>query len=152
MIESNRLSQKLQELRKREGFSQSKLADLVGVSFMTIRRWESGEVIPRLDEIKRLADVLHITVDELLNDSNNDRVELVISWNWEDMKKGEMNMADNNFKIVLGEEGQVGVTGMARLTSFESINEFVERFRKQLIVAYKAQIERGVIQPAIQEA
>ena len=152
MIESNRLSQKLQELRKREGFSQSKLADLVGVSFMTIRRWESGEVIPRLDEIKRLADVLHITVDELLNDSNNDKVELVISWNWEDMKKGEMNMADNNFKIVLGEEGQVGVTGMARLTSFESINEFVERFRKQLIVAYKAQIERGVIQPAIQEA
>ena len=101
MIESNRLSQKLQELRKREGFSQSKLADLVGVSFMTIRRWESGEVIPRLDEIKRLADVLHITVDELLNDSNNDKVELVISWNWEDMKKGEMNMADNNFQCFL---------------------------------------------------
>ena len=49
---NNEFSRRLQELRKREGFSQAKLAELVGVSFMTVRRWECGEVIPRLNEIK----------------------------------------------------------------------------------------------------
>ena len=57
LAEFENFSQMLVSLRKHEGFSQSKLAELIGVSFMTIRRWESGEVIPRLDEIKRLAEI-----------------------------------------------------------------------------------------------
>ena len=48
MSDTEGLSQRLRELRKSNRLSQSVLAELTGVSFMTIRRWESGEVIPRI--------------------------------------------------------------------------------------------------------
>ena len=51
---SDEFPPRLKELRKRAGLSQSKFADLNGVSFMTVRRWESGEVIPRMNEIKQM--------------------------------------------------------------------------------------------------
>ncbi len=119
---------------------------------MTIRRWESGEVIPRIDEVKRLAEILHVTVEDLLKGFQRDKAEIVISWNWEDMKKGEMKMEDNKFKLILGEDGQIGINGIGRITSLEGIEEFLGRVREQLTVALEAQIKRGAIQPAVQGA
>ena len=58
---------RLRDFRKKAGFTQIDLADLVSVHETTIRRWESGKGIPRMDEIKKLANALNVTEDELLN-------------------------------------------------------------------------------------
>ena len=150
MAEFEKFSQMLVSLRKRENLTQSKLAELTRVSFMTIRRWESGEVIPRIDEVKRLAEILHVTVEDLLKGFQRDKAEIVISWNWEDMKKGELKMEDNKFKLILGEEGHIGINGIGRITSLADIDEFLGRVREQLTIALDAQIKRGAIQPAVQ--
>lgn len=117
------ISSRIRDLRKKRGLNQFELSEEVGVSVDSIRRWESNKQFPRANELSDLASVLKVTVDELLNGTQEDKAELVISWNWEDMKKGEMKMEDNKFKLVLGEDGQIGINGMGRITSFEGIEE-----------------------------
>ncbi len=63
----NNFSQRLKTLRKKAGLTQEKLAELTNVHEITVRRWESEERQPRMDEIKKLANALNVTEDELLN-------------------------------------------------------------------------------------
>ena len=151
MAEFENFSQMLVSLRKREGFSQSKLAELIGVSFMTIRRWESGEVIPRIDEVKRLAEILHVTVDELLNGVQDGKVRVVLAYDWQKYEGG-IDMASNGFDVILGKDGEIGLKGSGKLTSREAIEEFLANVRLQVESAFEAQIKRGAIQPSVQGA
>src|SRR6185369_6894411 len=57
----------LAALRKKRGFSQAKLAELVGVEQPTIQRWEKGKRLPDLDSLKTLAEVLGVTPGSLLD-------------------------------------------------------------------------------------
>ena len=74
-------AQHLKDLRKRAGLSQSDLAKLVDVSLLTIFRWENEERQPRLEEIKKLAEVLQVSESELLNGpvTKNWELNLVVS-------------------------------------------------------------------------
>ena len=137
---------RIRELRKRQGLNQFDLAEAIGVSVDSVRRWESNKQIPRADELSNLALTLHVTANELLNGPSSERVELVLSWNWEDMKKGEIRMNENKFKLVLGDDGMIGLNGAGRITSADEIEEFLGRVRKELEIALEAQIKRGVVQ------
>ena len=139
-------------IRKKRKITQEELAQALSINTITLSRWENGHFEPKASMIKKLCDVLCCTESELLNSNQEDKAELVISWNWEDMKKGEMKMEDNKFKLVLGEYGQIGINGMGRITSFEGIEEFLGRVREQLTIALEAQIKRGAIQPSVQGA
>lgn len=139
-------------IRKKRKITQEELAQALSINTITLSRWENGHFEPKASMIKKLCDVLCCTESELLNSNQEDKAELVISWNWEDMKKGEMKMEDNKFKLVLGEDGQIGINGMGRITSLEGIEEFLGRVREQLTVALDAQIKRGAIQPSVQGA
>ena len=137
---------RIRELRKRQWLNQFDLAEAIGVSVDSVRRWESNKQIPRADELSNLALTLHVTANELLNGPSSERVELVLSWNWEDMKKGEIRMNENKFKLVLGDDGMIGLNGAGRITSADEIEEFLGRVRKELEIALEAQIKRGVVQ------
>ena len=145
------ISERIRELRKKQRLNQFELSEAIQVSVDSVRRWESNKresnkQFPRADELSRLALVLGVTVDELLNGPSEDKVEIVLSWNWEDMKKGEINMEENKFKLILGSDGMVGLHGAGRITSREAIDEFLRRVRSELEVAFDAQVRRGVIQ------
>ena len=142
-------SNSLKIFREKAKLTQSELAKRIGVQTQTVWRWEHGEREPSLVVVKQLSEVLGCTESELLNGSNNSKVELVLSWNWEDMKKGEINMDANNFKLILGEDGKVGLHGAGLITSPEAIEEFLGRIRNELQIALDAQIRRGVV---VQEA
>ena len=62
----NAFGQKLRTLRKRAGLSQEELADRAKITLRTFIRWENGETQPRIDEILRLAQALHVSEQELL--------------------------------------------------------------------------------------
>lgn len=66
-MDNNNFTERLKELRKKAGLTQSGLANAIGASLLTIFRWEKGERQPRMDEIKKLAQALNVTDDELLN-------------------------------------------------------------------------------------
>lgn len=54
-------------LRERRGLSQYQLGALVGVSDKAVSKWENGVSKPRMNILKKIADVLDISVGELLS-------------------------------------------------------------------------------------
>lgn len=53
-------------LRRANGMTQKQLANQLQVSDKAISRWERDESLPDLTLLPRIADIFHITVDELL--------------------------------------------------------------------------------------
>ena len=58
---------RLFQLRKKAGLSQALLGEKVGVSNKAVSKWENGQAKPGVDVIRKLADTLSVTVDDLLN-------------------------------------------------------------------------------------
>lgn len=61
-----RLKQRIQKLREDSGLNQKQLAELVGVSPMTISRYERGEHDIDLDTAEAIAKALRVPVERLL--------------------------------------------------------------------------------------
>ena len=53
-------------LRISRGFSQFQLGKLLGVSDKAVSKWENGNAKPRISTCYRLADILGVSLDELL--------------------------------------------------------------------------------------
>lgn len=53
-------------LRERCGLSQYQLGALVGVSDKAVSKWENGASKPRIGTIRKLSEVLDVSIDELL--------------------------------------------------------------------------------------
>ena len=55
--------------RKKAGLTQIELAEKLGVSIATLRRWEPGETAPTGTRIIEIANLLQISPDEIINDN-----------------------------------------------------------------------------------
>ena len=66
-MDKSLLANKIKELRNRRGMSQEFLAEESGLSLRTIQRIEKGETNPTGESLKRLADALNISPDELID-------------------------------------------------------------------------------------
>lgn len=63
-----KLSDKLQLLRKRNGYSQEKLAEMCGVSRQAISKWEADIALPETGKIVLLSNLFDVSIDVLLKD------------------------------------------------------------------------------------
>lgn len=59
-------SENLKTLRKQNGFSQEELASKLHVVRQTISKWEKNLSVPDADTLIRLAEILEVSVSELL--------------------------------------------------------------------------------------
>lgn len=62
----NEFGNYLYALRRGAGMTQQELAEKLGVTNRTISKWETGETFPETSQLVPLADLFHVTVDELL--------------------------------------------------------------------------------------
>ena len=60
----------ISNLRKRLGLTQAGLAEKVNYSDKAVSKWERGESAPDVLTLVALAEVLEVTVDDLLQDPN----------------------------------------------------------------------------------
>lgn len=70
-----KLSEKIIELRKVNGWSQEDLAERLDVSRQAISRWENGSALPDSNNLLQLSKLFNVTADYLLNEdysSDND--------------------------------------------------------------------------------
>ena len=51
-----------------QGMTQAELANALGVSTVTVCKWELGRGLPKAKRLKEVADALHTTVSDLLNE------------------------------------------------------------------------------------
>ena len=68
MLDIQFIGQRLKELRKKKGITQSAFADCMHVSSQAVSNWERGIAPPDLDNLVRIAEFFGILVDELLRD------------------------------------------------------------------------------------
>lgn len=68
---------RLKSFRKRMNFTQKEVAFRIGVSEQAVSKWENGECLPDVYNLKLLGQLFHSSVDCLL-DTENDRPEKVI--------------------------------------------------------------------------
>ncbi len=61
------IGKNLQKLRKMMNLTQETLAEKVGVARQTIAKWETEESTPDLEMSGRLASVLEVSLDDLVN-------------------------------------------------------------------------------------
>ncbi len=58
----------LYNYRHKAGLTQAQLAQKIGVSKACIGMWENGNRSPNISTLKKLAQILDCTVDELIAD------------------------------------------------------------------------------------
>ena len=100
----NTFAERLAILRKRAGIKQEDLAVEVDVSIDSIRRWEGGKQEPRLSELKRLANVLGVHINELVGEDTETTAEItqervIKSRQSKPQKKGTIVIQQGNTNI-----------------------------------------------------
>ena len=64
----NELGNKIAQKRKDVGMTQIEFADKLAVTRQTVSRWEAGSVLPDIDKIPDIADLLGVSCDYLMKD------------------------------------------------------------------------------------
>lgn len=72
MLDPTGLGEKIRLYRRREGMTQTDLAEKIFVSFQAISSWECGSTLPDVENLCNLAKVFKISVDELLQKQDID--------------------------------------------------------------------------------
>ena len=63
-----KLSEKIIELRKKNGMTQEQLAEICNVSRQSISKWEADIALPETEKLLLLGDLFHVSMDVLLKD------------------------------------------------------------------------------------
>lgn len=61
------VGKKIREIRKNEDLTQEQFGNLLGVSKRTIVAWEKGERLPRTEQLKKIEELVGLSVKELLD-------------------------------------------------------------------------------------
>lgn len=69
--------QRFQRLRKAKGFTQEQIAERVNISYQAVSKWENDITSPDISILGELANILEVTVDELLGRVDPNKVTLV---------------------------------------------------------------------------
>ena len=62
------LADKIIDLRKKNGWSQEDLAEMLGVSRQAISKWEGAQSIPDMNRILKMSEIFGVSTDFLLKD------------------------------------------------------------------------------------
>lgn len=65
-VDMENFPETLRALRESRGLTQVRLAELIDVSPRVYNRWETAAAAPRLDTLVKIADILSVTLDELV--------------------------------------------------------------------------------------
>ncbi|MCK4940957.1 DUF4065 domain-containing protein [candidate division WOR-3 bacterium] len=139
------IGKRIQQLRRQLGYTQQKLADLLGVSRPTISQMEVGTRRICAEELKILADLFNMSIDTLLNPEKEPVVMMrETAVRYKAKPKVRINIPQKNlakFKEVflyiiskIGSKPNIGETTLYKILYFVDFN-FYEKHEEQLIGA-----------------
>lgn len=72
--------EKIRNLRKQNRLSQEQMAELLGINRATLSKYETGVIVPSLAQLRKIAQILNVSVvalfpDELANDFEKEKEE-----------------------------------------------------------------------------
>jgi len=129
-------------LRNIKGYSQEKVAEIIGVSRQAYSKWEKGTTLPDIENCGLLADLYGVTIDSLLRTqesegigvippapkgkyiwgtiSMNDRGQIVIPKS----TREKFNLVSGNELVVLSDD--IGIVLMPKETFEKQISKIME--------------------------
>ena len=120
------IGKKITDLRKVHNMTQMELADKLGISFQAVSNWERGNTMPDISKLPELAEIFHISVDELLDGKASlvsavldDAVDAYI----EEDKATEQEIADT--LPILKPEHAKTILEKADVSKFHDISSFL---------------------------
>ncbi len=81
-MSNKNLGEMISFLRKEKGMTQSELAEKMNVTDKAVSKWERNLACPDVNSIPKLAEILGITVEELLNaqtKKENNRIDEIVN-------------------------------------------------------------------------
>lgn len=66
------LGEKIKSYRESKNMTQNEIADILGVKSATVSKYESGTLEPNIEALKKLSELFEVTIDELLNDKEDE--------------------------------------------------------------------------------
>ena len=99
------LGENIKRLRRERELTQEALAELLGVSFQSVSRWERGESYPDITMLPNIAIFFDITVDELLGVNENRNEEKLNNYLnlYDTMKLKDITYTFNEYKKAVKE-------------------------------------------------
>ena len=73
-----RLGEKIKSLRKQKNMSQEVLAQVLGVTFQAVSKWETGAAMPDVSMIPAIARFFEVSTDELFDFNRIDQEEQIM--------------------------------------------------------------------------
>ena len=89
------LADKIIELRKKNGWSQEELAEMLDVSRQSVSKWEGAQSIPDMNRIIRMSEVFGVSTDFLLKDELDMPAERELSVDTPDVRTVSMEEANS---------------------------------------------------------
>ncbi len=145
MIKPKELGKKIKQLREKNEFSQTELANEIGISREVVSNIENGVRMPKLDEMTKLSELFDLSIDDLISDREN--VRMVVKKDKKTkQRKGilRISVPQKNlikFKEVLlyiliniGAKPNIGETVILKLLYFIDFDHY-EKYEEQLIGA-----------------
>lgn len=79
-MENIKIGKYLLQKRKEEAKTQKEIADDLGVTYQAVSRWENGDSIPDIETLCMIADMYHVSVDEILqrNPIQDEKNEMIL--------------------------------------------------------------------------
>jgi len=117
------LTENLNLLRQKHGYTLEALAEIISVSRQTIAKWEAGDSLPDIMNCTKLATLYKISLDELVNKPLKDAMN------------NEFSIEDGRIcgVVDISEEGTISIPDIV-MEMFE-----IERGDKLLLLADKKQ-------------
>jgi len=76
VLSSKEIGEKIRLLRKHAGLSQERLAELVGVSFQQIQKYEAGSTMLNTDKLQRVANALKVPASSFFEEDTYEKPPL----------------------------------------------------------------------------
>jgi len=141
----NLLSKRIRSIRERLGYSQERLAELLGISRVTVSQMEAGRRKLSASDLKKLSDILEIPADYLLNPEKEPEVVIQgVRENKEPIQQIRISVPQekvDKFKEILlyilnkvGAKPNIGQTVLYKLLYFMDF-DYYEQYEEQLIGA-----------------
>jgi transcriptional regulator with XRE-family HTH domain len=141
----NLLSKRIRSIREQLGYSQERLAELLGISRVTVSQMEAGRRKLSASDLKKLSDILEMPADYLLNPDKEPEVVIQqVRENVEPIQQIRISVPQgkvDKFKEILlyvlnkvGAKPNIGQTVLYKLLYFMDF-DYYELYEEQLIGA-----------------
>ena len=74
-----KMNEVIRQRRKELGLTQDRVAELLGVSAPAVNKWENGNSYPDITLLPQIAQLFHMTMDDLFDFAPNDKPLVVVN-------------------------------------------------------------------------